>query len=131
MKYRSALLAAVAPLAAGLLPGAAGAHHSTAVFLWGQERTIDVTIDKWQWTQPHSFVWGEDPKAKGDRKTWGFEGMSPSWLGRRGWNIKSIKPGDKVKVVYYPLRDGRPGGFFVRVIYPDGRTLEAFPKAMP
>ena len=32
-----------------------------------------------------------------------------------------------MKIVYYPLRDGRQGGFFVRVTLPDGRTLEALP----
>jgi hypothetical protein len=32
-----------------------------------------------------------------------------------------------VKLVYYPLRDGRQGGFFVRITLPDGRMLQALP----
>jgi Family of unknown function (DUF6152) len=64
-----------------------------------------------------------------DGKTheWGLEGMSPSWLGRRGWNTHTLKVGDKVGVVYYPLKDGRPGGFYVRVKMPDGKIVEALP----
>ena len=53
--------------------------------------------------------------------------MSPSWLGRRGWGLHSLNAGDKVSLVYYPLKDGRPGGFYVRVITADGKTLEALP----
>jgi hypothetical protein len=111
-----------------VLGGAAVAHHSTAMFEWGKEKTLDGTIDKWEWTQPHTFIWIVVPGKGGAAEQWGFEGMSPSWLGRRGWNLKSLKRGDKVKLVYYPLRDGRHGGFYVRVVMPDGRTLEALPQ---
>lgn len=106
----------------------ASAHHSTAMFEWGKERTLDGTVDKWEWTQPHTFLWVMVPGKSGKVEQYGFEGMSPSWLGRRGWGIKSIARGDKVKLVYYPLRDGRNGGFYVRVTLPDGRTLEALPQ---
>jgi hypothetical protein len=54
--------------------------------------------------------------------------MSPSWLGRRSWGSHSLARGDKVKVVYYALRDGRHGGFCVRITLPDGRTLNALPQ---
>jgi hypothetical protein len=106
----------------------ASAHHSTAMFEWGKEKTIEGTVDKWEWTQPHTFLWVMVPGKNGKVEQFGFEGMSPSWLGRRGWGIKSIARGDKVKLVYYPLRDGRNGGFYVRVTLPDGRTLEALPQ---
>jgi hypothetical protein len=108
--------------------GAAVAHHSTAMFEWGKEKTLDGTIDKWEWTQPHTFIWIVVPAKGGKAEQWGFEGMSPSWLGRRGWNLKSLNRGDKVKLTYYPLRDGRHGGFYVRVTLPDGKTLEALPQ---
>ena len=124
MTFRAALLCSAAALAC--LP--ASAHHSTAMFEWGKEKTIDGTIDKWEWTQPHAFVWIIVPGKANKVQQWGFEGMSPSWLGRRGWSLKTLARGDKIKIVYYPLRDGRQGGFFVRVTLPDGRTLEALPS---
>jgi hypothetical protein len=120
--------AGVLALVLGVLAGAAVAHHSTAMFEWGKEKTLDGTIDKWEWTQPHTFIWIVVPGKGGEAEQWGFEGMSPSWLGRRGWNLKSLQRGEKVKLVYYPLRDGRHGGFYVRVTLPDGRTLEALPQ---
>jgi hypothetical protein len=127
MLIRRALLC----LAACLVGASASAHHSTAMFEWGKEQTLSGTIDKYQWTQPHTFVWVLVPGKDGKVQQWGFEGMSPSWLGRRGWNLHSMTRGDKVKLVYYPLRDGRQGGFFVRVTLPDGHTLEALPQRAP
>ena len=103
------------------------AHHSTAMFEWGTERTLSGTIEKYQWTQPHTFIWIVVPDKSGKTREWGLEGMSPSWLGRRGWGLHSLNAGDKVSLVYYPLKDGRQGGFYVRVITPDGKTLEALP----
>ena len=38
------------------------------------------------------------PNAQGGLDAWGFEGMSPNYLGRRGWTKKTLKPGDEVTV---------------------------------
>jgi hypothetical protein len=132
LKFRPKILpAAFGFLTMVWLAGTAVAHHSTAMFEWGKEVTIDGTINKWEWTQPHTFIWLDVPGEKGTVDQYALEGMSPSWLGRRGWDRKSITAGEKVKIVYYPLKDGRKGGFYVRVLLADGRTLEAFPKQVP
>jgi hypothetical protein len=115
-------------LAAVLLWHAADAHHSTAMFDWGKEKVIEGTVDSWQWTQPHTFIWLNVAGKGGKTEQWGLEGMSPSWLGRHGWDKRSLKTGDKVKVAIYPLRDGRNGGFAVRVSFADGRVLEQLPQ---
>jgi len=122
--FQAAFLCAVSLAIAQI----ASAHHSTAMFEWGKEQTLNGTIEKYEWTQPHTFIWVVVPGKQGKSTEWGLEGMSPSWLGRRGWSLHSISAGDKVTIVYYPLRDGRPGGFYVRVTLPDGRLLEALPQ---
>lgn len=106
------------------------AHHSTAMFEWGKEVILEGTVDAFQWTQPHTWIWFHVPGKDGKIEEWGLEGMSPSWLGRHGWTKRSLNKGDKVKIVIYPLKDGRNGGFAVRVIFPDGRTLEELPQRM-
>jgi len=106
----------------------ASAHHSTAMFEWGKEKSLTGTIERYEWTQPHTFLWVVVPRGQGRTQEWGLEGMSPSWLGRRGWSRHSLAAGDKVMIVYYPLKDGRPGGFYVRVTTPDGHTLAALPQ---
>lgn len=124
---RPAAAALSAVFAAGLFAASAIAHHSTAMFEWGKEKQLEGTVDKFEWTQPHAFLWVKVPGKGGKEQEWGLEGMSPSWLGRNKWNRTSVKPGEKVKIDYYPLRDGRNGGFFVRVTMPDGTRLEALP----
>ncbi len=127
MKLRNWSLIAAAGTAGFVLAHSAIAHHSTAMFEWGTEKTLTGTIERYEWTQPHTFIWISVPGKRGKMQEWGLEGMSPSWLGRRGWSLHSLKAGDKVGIVYYPLKDGRPGGFYVRVTVPDGKTLEALP----
>lgn len=109
-------LAAVAALTAG----AAVAHHSTAMFSWGKEVKIaSATVERWEWTNPHTFLY-----VKVGDEEWAFEGMSPNHLGRIGWSKRTLQAGDKISLVYYPLKDGRKGGFDVAVTLPNGQTLK-------
>ena len=124
---RRALLAgatAVVGLAALAIPGSA--HHSTAMFDWGTSSRLDnVTVDRWEWTNPHTFLYAHD--AQGTR--YAFEGMSPNHLVRFGWSRRSVQPGQVVDLTYYALRDGRNGGFNVTVTLPNGTTLNQFGEA--
>ena len=112
------------PVLAGLtLAPAARAHHSTAMFAWGKEVKIaTATVERWDWTNPHTFLYVTVPSAAG-AEHWAFEGMSPNHLGRTGWTKRTLNPGDKISLVYYPLKDGRKGGFDVAVTLPNGQTL--------
>ncbi|MEN7537325.1 DUF6152 family protein [Aurantiacibacter flavus] len=118
-------LAAAGVVAA--LSGSGAAHHSTAMFAWGDEvRLNDMTVERWVWTNPHTFIYARD--AEGNR--WAFEGMSPNHLSREGWTRRTLAPGEKVSLTYYPLRDGRNGGFSVRVFKADGSEMKQLPSAM-
>ena len=111
------IAAAVDRLAASL-----SAHHSFAVFDMTSEKTITGTVSKFEWTNPHTFIFVDAPNDKGVIETWAIEGMSPNYLGRRGWSKTSVKPGDKITVTVRPLKDGKTGGMFVRALV-DGKTL--------
>jgi hypothetical protein len=102
------------------------AHHSTAMFDFTKTVTLEGTIKDFQWTNPHTWtVLTVAGKAAGD---YGLEGMSPNYLAREGWSKRSLKPGDKVKMEVYPLKDGRKGGFMVSVTLPDGKTMYNLPR---
>ena len=62
--------------------------------------------------------------ARGTR--YALEGMSPNHLVRYGWSRRSLQPGQVITLTYYPLRDGRNGGFNVTVTLPDGTSLNQF-----
>lgn len=121
---RRALLGCALALGLGAtlsVPGSA--HHSTAMFAWGQEVAMqNMTIERWEWTNPHTFIYARD--AAGTR--YAFEGMSPNHLVRYGWSRRSLAVGQEVNLTYYPLRDGRNGGFNVTVTKPDGTRLFQF-----
>lgn len=125
MSPRFALTAAAAVVAVAV---PVAAHHSTAMFEWGQAKPLEnMTVEKWEWTNPHTFLYARDESGK----RWAFEGMSPNHLVRYGWSKRSLRPGEKIDLTYYPLRDGRRGGFNVTVVKPDGSSLNQFGEAGP
>jgi hypothetical protein len=61
-----------------------------------------------------------------------IELTSPGNLRRDGWNKESLKPGDKVEVVFNPLRNGQPGGGFQDLHFTDtGKELRQHLTAPP
>jgi hypothetical protein len=101
----------------------AAAHHSFAVFDMTKQQAIDGTVKKVDWTNPHVWVWVDVPTAAGGTETYGFEGMSPNYLARRGWSRTTLQTGMKVTVQYRPLKDGKPGGMLVSAKLPSGLLL--------
>ena len=105
---------------------AAWAHHSFTMFDSTKMVTLSGTIKEFQWTNPHTFTWIDVPNQSGGVDTWAIEGMSPNYLGRRGWTKNTLKPGDKVSVVILPLKDGSKGGTFLRCTLADGTVMVMF-----
>lgn len=124
---RSAALGLLA-MAAALVAVPASAHHSTAMFDWGKDSTVQGTIESVEWTQPHVWIVMMASDGKGAPERWQFEGMSPSYLNRNGWSKRTLNPGDKITMTYYRLKDGRKGGFCAEVTLPDGRKLRHVPS---
>jgi Family of unknown function (DUF6152) len=125
VRIRQAALAAT--ILVGLIAAAAGvavAHHGFAMFDTTSQKTISGTVKQFEWTNPHTWVWLDVPNAKGGVDTWGFEGMSPNFLGRRGWTRTTLKPGDKITVTFFPLKDGSKGGGFLSAKRPNGEELK-------
>ena len=108
------------------IAGSASAHHSFAVFDMSQQKTIEGTVSDFQWTNPHTWTWVDVKNADGSVTKYGFEGMSPNFLGRRGWSKNTLKPGDHVKITYAPLKSGDPGGTFLRATLQDGKEMVMF-----
>lgn len=121
---------AAAAAAAALLsaPMTSSAHHSTAMFEWGKPVQLsNARVVRWEWTNPHTFIYVTVPGSDGKEVRWAFEGMSPSHLARNGWSKRTLKPGDVIDLSYYPLRDGRRGGFNIGVTLPSGAKLAQLP----
>jgi hypothetical protein len=125
MKSSITRMARVAVIAALTLGGAAvvSAHHSFAVFDLTAEKSVDGAVKKVDWTNPHIWVYIDVPKTGGGTETYAFEGMSPNFRARRGWERTTLENGMKINVHYRPFKDGKPGGMFVSAKLPSGVTL--------
>jgi hypothetical protein len=54
----------------------------------------------------------------------------PTYLVKAGWKSTTIKPGDKVKISYSPMKDTEKdglGGLFRSITLADGKTLGQTP----
>src|SRR5215475_10344816 len=120
------------PLVGLLLPfalvaggGSALGHHSFAMF--DQENPIELEgmVVEFKFTNPHTFILIEVKQKEGGTTTWNLEGGSPSALVRDGWSSKTIKPGDELKMMIWPLRSGAPGGAWNvnQINFRDGRPV--------
>jgi len=118
---RNLSLIAGAALALAAVP--AGAHHSFAMFDQARPLTLTGTVTQFQWTNPHSFIELDVLTKSGGTEHWSIELNSPNNLTRQGWKRTSIKRGDKVTVTISPLRDGKKGGLFSRIVLADGHVL--------
>ena len=98
------------------------AHHSFAMFDQTKETWIEGTVKEFQWSNPHTFIQVE-ADHRGRTVEWSLEGGSPNILSRNGWKRTSLTNGERVRVLIYPLRDGRPGGSFLEVHKTDGSVL--------
>ena len=102
--------AAAAAFAAAVTCGApAMAHHSFAMFDMAKSSTIEGTVQKFEWSNPHCWLFVVVPGDKGGT-SYGFEMQSVGELLRRGWTKTTFKVGDKVKIQFHPLKDGTPAG---------------------
>lgn len=100
------------------------AHHSFAMFDNTKEVELQGKIKEFQWTNPHTWIQLMVNEG-GKEVEYSIEGASPNGLVRKGWSRNSFKPGDQVKIVIHPLKEGAAGGSFVKATLPDGKVLTA------
>jgi hypothetical protein len=101
------------------------AHHSFSMFDFGSPTDIEGTVQEFRFTNPHCFIILKVRGADGQVATWTLEGMSPSNLQLDGWNAKSLKSGDQIKLTIYPLRSGGTSGMWnpQSARFRDGKTV--------
>ena len=124
--------ATLAAMVAALQPAAA--HHSFAMFEPTKTLTLKGTVKTFQWTNPHVILWVlVQPDDGGAAQEWSLETTSPGVLTRAGWTRLSLKAGDRVTVVFSPLRDGSRGGGLNSVTLLDTgqKLVPSFGKEQP
>jgi hypothetical protein len=109
-------------------------HHTYAMFDNDRHLSVTGTVAKFEWKNPHSYIWVYVPshESPGKYDLWAFENGSPAVLAKQGWSKEALQANEKITVDYAPLRDGKPGGHCLRVTLPGGKSLTCpGPGALP
>jgi hypothetical protein len=113
-----------------LLAGAGGviqAHHAVAgVYDLNKEITLEGRLDKLNFTNPHASIEMSVPNPDGTVTHWKLTTASVANLTRAGLSKESIKPGEILKAVILPAKNGNPAGFIRTLTLGDNRQIKLF-----
>jgi hypothetical protein len=126
MTIRRLIPLALALVVSSLVTLPAVAHHSLAMFDLTKQVSLKGTVTEVQWTNPHALIYVEVPAGDPLAGVWELVLNSPNNLRRTGgWTSKTVKAGDKVTAVAYPLRNtnDKKGGLFNAITFADGKVI--------
>lgn len=125
-------LSRAALLAAGLLATApaAYAHHSQSQFEPELTVSVEGTLTKASWSNPHTLfiLQGKKVGTSDAAQEWTIEGPTPRQLEAKGWGRAVSKAGDKLTFEGRPRRDGQPELLLLSVTLADGKTISFKPE---
>jgi uncharacterized protein DUF6152 len=113
----------ITTLAMLLTAGTVFAHHSPIVFDRTKQVTLTGTVTEFRWGNPHSWIHIDVADTDGKVANWSIEMNPAGHLARDGWRSTTLKQGDKVSVVVFPLRNDEKGGQYISIKLPDGKTM--------
>jgi hypothetical protein len=100
------------------------AHHAFAAEYDENSRiTISGTVTRFEWTNPHGWLYVDEKDGNGKVTVWSFEMGSPGGLTRRGWTRTELMKGDPVTVDGFAAKNGSNTANARTVTLPDGRKL--------
>ena len=100
------------------------AHHSNAMFDDKVELIMTGVVTKFDYVNPHSWLYIDVTAEDGSITQWGFELSAPPRLRRIGVSPNYWKEGDLIMIKTNPLRDGRPAGGLKGMIKSDGVSFK-------
>ena len=103
------------------------AHHGLARFDTTHIVTMQGTITKFEWINPHAYVYADITDQHGKTANWMLECGSLGMLSRFGWSPDTVKKGDKVTVHGFVAKDGSPYMALQKIDLPNGKSLPGEP----
>ena len=121
MKVRNAIIMAGVLIVASL---PALAHHSFAAeYDANNQITLNGTVSKFDWVNPHARLYMDVKGANGKTTPWELECGNITSLQRHGWKRDTLKPGDAIVVTGYAAKDGSNVGAASTIKTPEGKRF--------
>ena len=105
------------------------AHHGAAAFDTEHKITVKATVTEWIWSNPHCLLQFDVKNPDGQVVHWIAETQNPVSMVNLGWSKESFRVGEEVTITLAPVKNGRPMGRIVRVLLPNGNTLDTEPTS--
>jgi len=100
------------------------AHHGGgSLYDMSKVVTTQATVTDFQWTNPHVEIGLDAKDDKGKVRHWILEANSTPVMVNRGWNRKTLEPGESIKVTFNPSLRGGSVGRLIKLIKADGREI--------
>jgi len=109
--------------AASVAAPSAQAHHSTASFDMSRTVVVEGTVTRFEWSNPHVYVFVAQTTDAGDTVDWAVEAHAPALLRRMGWSNDTLAPGDVVVVTGNPSRRASRKSLFLGSMSRAGVTI--------
>jgi uncharacterized protein DUF6152 len=101
------------------------AHHSTAMYNMATPVTVTGVVKRFEWTNPHAFVFLEVKDDKGQTVEWEVEMMSLNHLRGYGWVRNTVKPGDVISCTGGAAKSGAASMISSYMKLADGRMIKS------
>jgi hypothetical protein len=100
------------------------AHHAfSAEFDASKPIKLTGSVTKFDWTNPHAWIFIDAKDDTGKVQNWGFELGGASGLMRNGWTRFSLKPGDVVTIEGTRAKNGSNNANAASVVTSSGQRL--------
>jgi len=101
------------------------AHHSIAEYDMTSLTSVKGTVTKFEWSNPHAYIYLEAKDEKGNVVEWTAELASIGMLSRVNWKRDTIKPGDEVTITGNRAKNGRTVMHLDKIAFANGQELSA------
>jgi hypothetical protein len=101
------------------------AHHSTAEYDMTATTSVKGTVTKFEWSNPHAYIYIQVKDDKGAIVEWTAELASIGMLNRVNWKRDTVKPGDEITIHGNRAKDGRTVMRLEKIAFANGQELSA------